>query len=107
MVLGKTFLFSDKVFEMLLVFSGLSFEEFFRFVDLEGEEFVFGVCKEEMGFEDEEGVREDVFAFLFIKVDVFRVLGTLRRWLECYGIFFELFEKFYVCEEEVERFCCL
>ncbi|XP_046498954.1 tigger transposable element-derived protein 3 [Equus quagga] len=104
---GKTPLSPDKASEMPPVPSGLSLEEFSRFVDLEGEEPVSGVCKEEMGPEDEEGGREDAFAPLPTKADALRALGTLRRWLECHGTSPELFEKFYACEEEVERLCCL
>ncbi|XP_007943162.1 tigger transposable element-derived protein 3 [Orycteropus afer afer] len=84
---------------------GLSLEEFARFVDLEDEEPASRVCKEETGTEDTEGPRED--EPLPTKADALRALGTLRRWLECSGTSRELFEKFYDCEEEVERLCCL
>lgn len=86
---------------------GLSLEEFSRFVDLEGEEPASGVCKEEAGTEDEEGAWEDGPGPLPTKADALRALGTLRRWLECNGTSPELFEKFYACEEEVERLCGL
>ncbi|XP_004437656.1 PREDICTED: tigger transposable element-derived protein 3 [Ceratotherium simum simum] len=104
---GRTPLSLDKASEMPPVPAGLSLEEFSRFVDLEGEEAVSGVCKEEIGPEDEEGGGEDGFAPLPTKADALRALGTLRRWLECNGTSPELFEKFYACEEEVERICCL
>ncbi|XP_054426585.1 tigger transposable element-derived protein 3 [Pteronotus mesoamericanus] len=98
---------SDKASEMPPVPSGLSLEEFSRFVDLEGEEPVSGVCKEEMGAEDGEGAGGDGFEPLPTKADALRALGTLRRWFECNSTSPELFEKFYACEEEVERLCCL
>ncbi|XP_036909076.1 tigger transposable element-derived protein 3 isoform X2 [Sturnira hondurensis] len=98
---------SDQASEMPPVPGGLSFEEFSRFVDLEGEEAASRVCKEEMGTEDEEGVGEDGCESLPTRADVLRALGTLRRWFECNGTSPELFEKFYACEEEVERLCCL
>ncbi|XP_016063898.1 PREDICTED: tigger transposable element-derived protein 3 [Miniopterus natalensis] len=97
----------DKASEMPPVPCGLSLEEFSRFVDLEGEELISGVCKEEMGTEDEEGAGEDGVEPLPTKSDALRALGTLRRWFECNGTSPELFEKFYACEEEVERLCCL
>ncbi|XP_066110159.1 tigger transposable element-derived protein 3 [Saccopteryx bilineata] len=95
-----------KASEMPPVPCGLSLEEFSRFVDLESEEPVSGVCKEEMGPKDEEAA-EDCFEPLPTKADALRALGTLRRWFECNGTSPELFEKFYACEEEVERLCCL
>ncbi|XP_006860996.1 PREDICTED: tigger transposable element-derived protein 3 [Chrysochloris asiatica] len=84
--------------------SGLSLEEFSQYVDLEGEESSPGVCKKETDSEDAEGHAEDS---LPTKADALRALGTLRRWLECNGASSGLFEKFYECEEEVERLCCL
>nr|XP_010955430.1 PREDICTED: LOW QUALITY PROTEIN: tigger transposable element-derived protein 3 [Camelus bactrianus] len=104
---GKTPLAWDKASEMPQVPGGLSPEEFSRFVDLEGEEPVSGVCKEEMGTGDEERVGGDGFDPLPSKADALRALGTLRRWFECNGTSPELFENFYACEEEVERLCCL
>lgn len=103
----KTTLSPDKASEMPPVPRGLSHEEFSRFVDLEGEEPVSGMCKEEMGTKDEAGANEDGFEPLPTKADALRALGTLRRWFECNGTSPELFEKFYACEEEVERLCCL
>lgn len=103
----KTPLSPDKASEMPAVPRGLSYEEFSRFVDLEGDEPVSGVCKGEMGTEDEEGSLEDAFDPLPTRADALRALGTLRRWFECNGTSPELFEKFYACEEEVERLCCL
>ncbi|XP_062952046.1 tigger transposable element-derived protein 3 [Cynocephalus volans] len=96
----------DKASEMPPVPGGLSREEFSHFVDLEGEEPGAGVCKEETGTEDEEGAPEDGFKLLPTKADALRALSTLRRWFECNGTSPELFEKFYDCEEEVERLCC-
>ncbi|KAG8522599.1 Tigger transposable element-derived protein 3 [Galemys pyrenaicus] len=96
-----------KVTEMPLVPRGLSQEEFCRFVDLEGEDPRLGACKEELGTEGEEGRGEDGFEPLPTKADALLALGTLRRWFECNGASPELFEKFYACEEEVERLCCL
>ncbi|KAM8819563.1 tigger transposable element-derived protein 3 [Rhynchonycteris naso] len=96
----------DKASEMPPVPCGLSLEEFSRFVDLESEEPVSGVCKEEMGPRD-EGAGEGCSEPLPTKADALRALGTLRRWFECNGTSPELFEKFYACEEEVERLCCL
>ncbi|XP_059002964.1 tigger transposable element-derived protein 3 [Mustela lutreola] len=93
--------------ELPLVPSGLSLQEFARFVDLEGEEPSSGACKEETGAKAEEGVGEDGFQPLPTKADALRALGTLRRWLECNSPSPALFEKFYACEEEVERLCCL
>ncbi|KAM6157535.1 tigger transposable element-derived protein 3 [Rhynchocyon petersi] len=89
--------------------SGLSLEEFPRFhVDLEGEEPGPGSCKEEAGPEDDaEGRRGDGGEALPTKADALRALGTLRRWLECSGTSSKIFEKFYDCEEEVQRLCCL
>ncbi|KAM4847422.1 tigger transposable element-derived protein 3 [Urocitellus parryii] len=104
---GKTPPSSDKDSEMPPVPSGLSQEEFSRFVDLEGEEPGPGVCKEEMGTDNEEGSKMDSFEPLPTKADALRALGTLRRWFECNGTSPELFEKFYDCEAEVERLCCL
>ncbi|XP_004627302.1 tigger transposable element-derived protein 3 [Octodon degus] len=104
---GKTPPSPDIASEMPPVPSGLSWEEFSRFVDLEGEKIGPGVCKEETGTEDQEGVREDSFEPLPTKADALRALGTLRRWFECNGSSPELFEKFYDCEAEVERLCCL
>ncbi|XP_037695970.1 tigger transposable element-derived protein 3 [Choloepus didactylus] len=103
---GKTPTCVDKVSEMPPVPKGLSLEEFARFVDLEGEESVPGVCKEEPGPRDEEGSRGDGFEPLPTKADALWALGTLRRWFECHGTSPELFQKFYDCEEEVERLCC-
>lgn len=97
----------DKAPEMPPAPGGLSHEEFSRFVDLEGEGPVSGACKEETGTEDEEGAGEDGFEPLPTKADALRALGTLRRWFECNSTSPELFEKFYACEEEVERLCCL
>ncbi|XP_072616374.1 tigger transposable element-derived protein 3 [Vulpes vulpes] len=97
----------EKASEMPPVPSGLSLQEFARFVDLEGEEPVAGVCKEETGTEDEQGAGEDNFQPLPTKADALQALGTLRRWLECNSTSPELFEKFYACEEEVEQLCCL
>uniref|UniRef100_A0A8C5KBC5 Tigger transposable element derived 3 n=1 Tax=Jaculus jaculus TaxID=51337 RepID=A0A8C5KBC5_JACJA len=104
---GKTPLPLDKDSEMPPVPSGLSPEEFFRFVDLEGREAKPGVCKEEKGTEDEEGSGQEGFEPLPTKTDALRALGTLRRWFECNGTSSEFFEKFYDCEAEVERLCCL
>lgn len=95
----------DQASEMPPVPGGLSLEEFSRFVDLEGEEPASGGCKEETGTEDEAGAGEDGLGPLPTKADALRALGTLRRWLECNGTSPELFEKFYACEEEVERLC--
>ncbi|XP_008046370.1 tigger transposable element-derived protein 3 [Carlito syrichta] len=97
----------DRASEMLPVPRGLSREEFSRFVDLEGEEPGPGVCKEETGTGDEDRGGEDAFEPLPTKADALHALGTLRRWLECNSTSPELFEKFYDCEEEVERLCCL
>ncbi|XP_076971075.1 tigger transposable element-derived protein 3 [Tamandua tetradactyla] len=96
----------DKASELPPVPSGLSLEEFARFVDLEGEEPVPGVCKEEPVPKDEEGGRRDIVEPLPTKADALRALSTLRRWFECHGTSPELFEKFYDCEQEVERLCC-
>ncbi|CAK6449724.1 unnamed protein product [Pipistrellus nathusii] len=96
----------DEASAMPPVPCGLSPEEFSRFVDLEGEEPVSGVCKEEVDTED-EGPGEGGFERLPTKADALRALGTLRRWFECNGTSPELFEKFYACEEEAERLCCL
>ncbi|XP_036272445.1 tigger transposable element-derived protein 3 [Pipistrellus kuhlii] len=96
----------DKASAMPPVPCGLSPEDFSRFVDLEGEEPVSGVCKEEVDTED-EGPGEGGFEPLPTKADALRALGTLRRWFECNGASPELFEKFYACEEEAERLCCL
>ncbi|XP_032138750.1 tigger transposable element-derived protein 3 [Sapajus apella] len=104
---GKTPPSSDKASEMPPVPSGLSLEEFSHFVDLEGEEPGPGVCKEETGTEDEEGDGEGTFEPLPTRADALQALGTLRRWFECNSTSPELFEKFYNCEEEVERLCCL
>ncbi|XP_058161191.1 tigger transposable element-derived protein 3 [Dasypus novemcinctus] len=99
---GKTPSCPDGASEMPPVPRGLSLEEFARFVDLEGEEVPTpGVCKEEPGPEDE--ARGEA---LPTAADALRALGTLRRWLECRGATPELFEKFYDCEEGVERLCC-
>lgn len=98
---------SDKASEMPPIPGGLSLEEFSHFVDLEGEEPASGACKEEMGTEDEGGTGEDGCEPLPTRADALRALGTLRRWFECNGASPELFEKFYACEEEVERLCCL
>ncbi|XP_019500746.1 PREDICTED: tigger transposable element-derived protein 3 [Hipposideros armiger] len=97
----------DKASEMPPLPRGLSHEEFSRFVDLEGEEPVSGMCKEELGTEDEQEASKDGFEPLPTKADALRALGTLRRWFECNGTSPELFGKFYACEEEVERLCCL
>ncbi|XP_007518806.1 tigger transposable element-derived protein 3 isoform X2 [Erinaceus europaeus] len=86
---------------------GLSREEFSHFVDLEGEEPELGVCKEEVGGPGEEdGGAQDGFQPLPTRADALQALGTLRRWMECSGSSPELLEKFYECEEEVERLCC-
>lgn len=103
---GKTLLSLDKP-EVPPVPGGLSQEEFSHFVDLEGEKLGPRVCKEEMGTEDDEGREEGDFEPLPTKADALRALGTLRRWLECNSPSPELFEKFYDCEVEVERLCCL
>ena len=103
----KMLLSSNRASEMPPVPGGLSFEEFSRFVDLEGEEPMSGECKEEMGAEEEEGAGEDGLEPLPTRAEALRALGTLRRWFECNGTSPELFEKFYACEEEVERLCCL
>ncbi|XP_004713732.1 tigger transposable element-derived protein 3 [Echinops telfairi] len=87
---------------------GLSLEEFSRFVDLEGEEEPSpGPCKQETGSEDGEGRLEDGVGSLPTKTDALRALGTLRRWLEAHGAPVGIFQKFYACEEEVERLCGL
>ncbi|XP_004683409.1 PREDICTED: tigger transposable element-derived protein 3 [Condylura cristata] len=95
-----------KVTEMPPVPTGLSREEFGRFVDLEGEAPGLAACKEELGTE-EEGRGEGASEPLPTKADALLALGTLRRWFECNGASAELFEKFYACEEEVERLCGL
>ncbi|XP_004394112.1 PREDICTED: tigger transposable element-derived protein 3 [Odobenus rosmarus divergens] len=97
----------DEASQMPPVPSGLSLQEFARFVDLEGEEPASGACKEETGAEDGQGAQEDGFQPPPTKADALRALGTLRRWLECNSTSPELFEKFYACEEEVERLCGL
>ncbi|XP_003419639.1 tigger transposable element-derived protein 3 [Loxodonta africana] len=104
---GKTLLSPDRAPAVAPVPSGLSLEEFSRFVDLEGEEPGPGLCKEETSTEDAGGRREGGLEPLPTKADALRALGTLRRWLECNSTSSELFEKFYDCEEEVERLCCL
>nr|XP_020020361.1 tigger transposable element-derived protein 3 [Castor canadensis] len=104
---GKMPLALDKASEMPPIPRGLSQEEFSCFVDLESEEPGPGVCKEETGTEDEEEHREDDFEALPTKAEALQALGTLRRWFECNGTSPELFEKFYDCEAEVERLCCL
>ncbi|XP_012521025.1 PREDICTED: tigger transposable element-derived protein 3 [Propithecus coquereli] len=104
---GKTPLSLDRASEMPPVPSGLSREEFSRFVDLEGQEPGPDMCKEESGTEDEEDGGKEGFEPLPTKADALRALGTLRRWFECNGTSPEFFEKFYDCEEEVERLCCL
>ncbi|XP_058925206.1 tigger transposable element-derived protein 3 [Kogia breviceps] len=104
---GKTALAPHKASDMPPVPGGLSLEEFSRFVDLEDEEPVSGVCKEEVGTEDQAGGGEDGLEPLPTKADALRALGTLRRWIECKGTGPELFANFYACEEEVERLCCL
>ncbi|XP_004618472.2 tigger transposable element-derived protein 3 [Sorex araneus] len=86
---------------------GLSPEEFARFVDLEGEQPASWTCKEEEGAADQEDSAGDGPEALPTHADALRALGTLRRWFECNGASPELFEKFYACEEEVERTCCL
>ncbi|XP_045748505.1 tigger transposable element-derived protein 3 [Mirounga angustirostris] len=97
----------DEASQMPPVPGGLSLQEFARFVDLEGEEPASGACKEETGAEAGQGGQEDGLQPLPTKADALRALGTLRRWLECNSTSPELFEKFYACEEEVERLCCL
>ncbi|XP_069865594.1 tigger transposable element-derived protein 3 [Dipodomys merriami] len=104
---GKTPLALDKASEMPPVAGGLSQEEFSHFVDLEDEEPGPGVCKEETGTDAKEGYREDGLEPLPTKADALQALGTLRRWLEVNSTSPELFEKFYECEAEVERLCCL
>uniref|UniRef100_H0XXE2 Tigger transposable element derived 3 n=2 Tax=Otolemur garnettii TaxID=30611 RepID=H0XXE2_OTOGA len=104
---GKTPLSLDRGSDMPPVPSGLSREDFLRFVDLEGEEPGPGVCKEETSTEDEESGRKEGFEPLPTKADALQALGTLRRWFECNSTSPELFEKFYDCEEVVERLCCL
>ncbi|KAM5249062.1 tigger transposable element-derived protein 3 [Ctenodactylus gundi] len=104
---GKMPPFLDKASELPPVPRGLSREEFFQFVELEGEGAAPGVCKEETGTEDKSGSGGASFESLPTKADALQALGTLRRWLECNGASLELFEKFYDCEAEVERLCCL
>lgn len=95
----------DRAAEMPPVPCGLSPAEFSRFVDLEAEEPLPGGCKEEADTHD-EGPREDSSEPPPTEAAALRALGTLRRWLEGRGAPAGLFEKFYACEEEVERLCC-
>lgn len=101
---GKMPLYLARASPMPPAPGGLSTEEFARFVDLEEEQPPSWVGKEESGTESEEG---DLAEASPTPADALRALGTLRRWFECKGASPELFEKFYACEEEVERLCSL
>ncbi|XP_029469291.1 tigger transposable element-derived protein 3 [Rhinatrema bivittatum] len=88
---------------------GMNLEDFRRFVDLE-EEFAFDQQKETYFYKEEEESDgsdcEELLDSLPTKADALKALGTLRRWFECNGSPKDIFQKFYDCEEEVEKLCC-